>query len=164
LGPLQNNGGNNLTEKPLPGSPLIDKGNNAAAATLAADQRGALRVVGGRVDIGAVEFQPPQAAVALQINPNPAGPVRRALPPTAPVTPAAGAPNNRVTGTAPFMTAPNAVALGTATLDGAGKATLTTTAAAPLPVGAVQVVARYNGDGNYSPAVASNVSTLVVRP
>jgi hypothetical protein len=164
LGPLQNNGGNTLTEKPLPGSPLIDRGNNAAAATLTADQRGFLRLIGTKVDVGAVEFQPPQVTVALQLNPNAAVPFRRPVTLTATVTPSAGAPNNPVTGTVTFTTVPSAVVLGTATLDNTGKATLTTTAAAPLPVGTGQIVARYNGDGNYSPAVASNVFTLVQRP
>jgi hypothetical protein len=40
---------------PLPGSPAIDAGNNAAASGFATDQRGFTRVVNGIVDIGAVE-------------------------------------------------------------------------------------------------------------
>ena len=43
LGPLQHNGGPTLTRMPLPGSPAIDAGDNAAAAAagLTNDQRGA---------------------------------------------------------------------------------------------------------------------------
>ncbi len=60
LGPLQDNGGPTLTHAPLPGSPVIDKGNPAAPgsggnACPAADQRGVARPIGPRCDIGAVE-------------------------------------------------------------------------------------------------------------
>jgi hypothetical protein len=162
LGPLQNNGGATLTEKPLPGSPLIDKGNNAAAGNLTADQRGALRVVGGRVDIGAVEFQPPQVTVALSTSPRVTVPFRRPVTLTATVAPVAGAPNNPVTGTVTFL-ANGSVTLGTAALDNAGKAVLTTTNLAPLPLGTDQITARYNGDGNFSAAVSNVVTQTVQR-
>jgi len=46
---------------PLPGSPAIGAGSVAAASAFATDQRGLLRIVGGKVDIGAVEVQPPLA-------------------------------------------------------------------------------------------------------
>lgn len=69
LGPLADNGGLTLTHAPLLGSPAIDRGDNAevptdmfdidgdadTAETLPLDQRGGTRIVGGRVDIGAVE-------------------------------------------------------------------------------------------------------------
>ena len=42
---------------PLPGSPAIDAGSNAATNNFATDQRGLPRFVGPQVDIGAVEFQ-----------------------------------------------------------------------------------------------------------
>src|SRR5262249_38511430 len=65
LGPLQNNGGSTSTEAPLPGSPVIDAGDAAVdpatdpvTGAPLLDQRGGLRVVGGNVDAGAVEFQP----------------------------------------------------------------------------------------------------------
>jgi hypothetical protein len=53
LGPLQNNGGSTFTHELLTGSPAIDAGGPEF------DQRGLgfLRVAGGRIDIGAVEFQ-----------------------------------------------------------------------------------------------------------
>lgn len=69
LGPLADNGGCTLTHAPLLGSPAIDRGDNAEVPTdmfdidgdmdtaekLPLDQRLGSRVVGGRVDIGAVE-------------------------------------------------------------------------------------------------------------
>jgi hypothetical protein len=67
LGPLADNGGPTLTHAPLPGSPLINRGDPAAIAGLgdvpATDQRGApyARVASGRIDIGAVELQLPVA-------------------------------------------------------------------------------------------------------
>ncbi len=60
LGPLTDNGGPTLTHGPLPGSPVIDMGDPAFVAPPAVDQRGMPfdRIVGGRIDIGAVEDQP----------------------------------------------------------------------------------------------------------
>ncbi|HEX4146566.1 MAG TPA: choice-of-anchor Q domain-containing protein [Pirellulales bacterium] len=61
LGPLQNNGGSNLTLAPLFGSPALGAGDPAAAisAGLSTDQRGLPRVVDGAVDVGAFETQQP---------------------------------------------------------------------------------------------------------
>ncbi len=67
LGPLQDNGGPTFTHALLPGSPAIDKGNNAAALDaagqpLSTDQRGFSRILDGdgdtvaTVDIGAYEL------------------------------------------------------------------------------------------------------------
>jgi Ca2+-binding RTX toxin-like protein len=57
LGPLTDNGGPTLTEKPLPGSPVIDAGDDSVLAELEFDQRGEgfPRQVGEHVDIGAIE-------------------------------------------------------------------------------------------------------------
>jgi len=69
LGELLDNGGGVLTLSPLDGSPLIDAGSNAdipqdtydvdndgnTTEPLPLDARGGLRIVGGKVDIGAVE-------------------------------------------------------------------------------------------------------------
>ena len=62
LGPLQDNGGPAFTHQLQAGSPAIDAGDNALAVDadsnpLAFDQRGAgfNRILGGTVDIGAVE-------------------------------------------------------------------------------------------------------------
>jgi hypothetical protein len=64
LGPLVNNGGPTQTTALLPGSPAINAGDPAAVAGIGTtpqfDQRGApfSRVIGGRIDMGAVEYQP----------------------------------------------------------------------------------------------------------
>lgn len=55
LGPLQDNGGATLTHAPLPGSPLVDAGNDALSEDLLVDQRGQARRQGDAVDVGAVE-------------------------------------------------------------------------------------------------------------
>jgi len=63
LGPLADNGGPTLTHALLPGSPAIDAGDPSAVAGVGDvplyDQRGNpfTRVHGGRIDIGAFEFQ-----------------------------------------------------------------------------------------------------------
>jgi hypothetical protein len=60
LGPLQNNGGPTQTMALLPNSPAINAGDNALVPNdIWTDQRGLgySRFVGGRVDIGAFEFQ-----------------------------------------------------------------------------------------------------------
>jgi predicted outer membrane repeat protein len=62
LGPLADNGGPTLTHLPLPGSPAIDAGDPAYPLTYPYDQRGAPRVGGTRVDIGAVETMAPTDA------------------------------------------------------------------------------------------------------
>jgi hypothetical protein len=57
LGPLENNAGRTPTRAPLPGSPVIDAGVNAALPNgTTTDQRGYPRVMNNTVDIGAVEF------------------------------------------------------------------------------------------------------------
>jgi CSLREA domain-containing protein len=53
LGPLADHGGPTDTHAPLPGSPVLDAGNNATCPTT--DQRGAPRPQGGACDIGAYE-------------------------------------------------------------------------------------------------------------
>ena len=55
LGALANNGGPTQTMLPLAGSPLIDAGDPAFSG-LSTDQRGYVRIVNGRVDMGATEF------------------------------------------------------------------------------------------------------------
>ena len=63
LGALQSNGGVTQTHALLAGSPAIDAGNpappdNIAPACATADQRGTVRPVGARCDIGAFEYTP----------------------------------------------------------------------------------------------------------
>lgn len=59
LGPLQDNGGPTLTHSLLPTSPALDAGNPDFIPPPAFDQRGEGfdRVVGGRIDMGALESQ-----------------------------------------------------------------------------------------------------------
>ncbi len=57
LGPLDFNGGPTRTHLPLLGSPLVDSG--VAGGNPTTDQRGFARVVGGVIDIGAVELSDP---------------------------------------------------------------------------------------------------------
>ena len=56
LAPLGNYGGTTQTHALLPNSPALDAGNNANAP-VGNDQRGATRIIGSAVDIGAVESQ-----------------------------------------------------------------------------------------------------------
>jgi len=68
LGPLQDNGGSSATMALLPRSPAIDHGDPAFVPSsfippMTSDQRGALRVDAGRLDIGAYEAEPPHYPV-----------------------------------------------------------------------------------------------------
>ncbi len=68
LGPLQDNGGPTQTMAPLLGSPAIDAGDGTDAPPT--DQRGAPRIYGGAIDIGAYEVQAaptPVCAVAQDV-------------------------------------------------------------------------------------------------
>jgi CSLREA domain-containing protein len=70
LGALADNGGPTFTHLPQAGSPVINAGSNAAAASLTTDQRGFGRIAGGTVDIGAVEFgAKPGEGVAISDTP-----------------------------------------------------------------------------------------------
>jgi hypothetical protein len=55
LAPLANYGGPTLTHQLLPGSPALDAGNPAIPSPPATDQRGAARISGPAIDLGAVE-------------------------------------------------------------------------------------------------------------
>jgi hypothetical protein len=155
LGPLQNNGGPTLTRAPLPGSPVIDKGSNAAVPSgTTTDQRGFNRVVNTTVDIGAVEFQPPTTTTTLTINPNPS---TFGQPVTFTAQVAGTAPgSNTPTGTVTFMS--GTAFVGSTTVDATGKATLTT---AILPRGTNPVTATYSGDANFRSSVSPAVTEKV---
>ena len=68
LGSLGDHGGPTFSMPPLAASPAIDAGGTT---TLATDQRGFARVVGGAIDIGAVEIQTPPAQVTTQADSGP---------------------------------------------------------------------------------------------
>jgi len=57
LTPLGDYGGTTQTHALTPNSPALDGGNNALTAGLNTDQRGATRIINGKVDIGAFEAQ-----------------------------------------------------------------------------------------------------------
>jgi hypothetical protein len=57
LAPLGSYGGPTPTMPPLPGSAAIDPAGGQTNSAFSTDQRGFARVAGGRVDVGAVEFQ-----------------------------------------------------------------------------------------------------------
>ncbi|MEO8529272.1 MAG: choice-of-anchor Q domain-containing protein [Pseudolysinimonas sp.] len=69
LGTLGDHGGVTATILPLAGSPAINAGNPAFAAPPSLDQRGTgfPRVVGGRIDVGAVEVQAALAATGSTV-------------------------------------------------------------------------------------------------
>jgi hypothetical protein len=60
LEPLGDYGGPTRTMRPLPGSPVLNAGDNTNAPET--DQRGLPRIVLGYIDIGAVELQPDEFA------------------------------------------------------------------------------------------------------
>jgi Ca2+-binding RTX toxin-like protein len=82
LSPLQNNGGSTLTHALLSGSPAINAGNNSLippdtfdldgdgnkTETLPFDQTGKARIVGSKVDIGAVEFNSSPSLQTLSLQ------------------------------------------------------------------------------------------------
>ena len=75
LGPLQDNGGPTFTHALLPGSPAIDAGDPNFHPPPFNDQRGCLRVINGRIDIGSFETQPPRRPCATP-RPRPTPPPR----------------------------------------------------------------------------------------
>ncbi len=147
LGPLQNNGGPTFTRAPLTGSPVIDAGINTVLPATdpitgngVTDQRGFLRIVNARVDIGAVEFQPGGTATTLTVS---AAKVTtgKTVTLTAKVAASSGAPNNVPTGSVTFFD--GTTQIGIATLDATGTATFTTST---LPAGVLALTAVYTPD------------------
>jgi hypothetical protein len=158
LGPFQNNGGPTLTFAPLAGSPVIDRGVNAAVPPgMTTDQRGSLRIAGPAVDVGAVEFQP-AANVSLAANPGSLT-FGQSTTLTATVTGPAPGPNNPVTpGSVTFFNGPTPI--GTATLNPNGTATITFT---PPSAGTFMLGAAYSGNTNYPTSTSPAVPLQVAR-
>lgn len=65
LGVLQDNGGPTETMKPAFSSPAVNAGDPAFVAPPNFDQRGFLRVTGGRIDMGSVELSPGMVQFAV---------------------------------------------------------------------------------------------------
>jgi hypothetical protein len=169
LGPLQDNGGPLagapglqqalLTEAPLPGSPVIDAGFNSAVPVLSGvitpDQRGFNRIVNNRVDIGAVESQPPATMTTLAAAPSPAV---SGLPIALAATVTANTPgSNPVQGSVTFSV--DGVAVGSAGLSN-GVASLTLPA---LPPGTHTLAATYGGNVLFAASTGS-ASEVVTPP
>src|SRR6267143_1378239 len=94
LGPLQDNGGPTFTNIPLPGSPAINAGDPNFTPPPLVDQRGYVRVINGRIDIGSVEANsaPPTP------SPTPTASATPTATPSATVTPT-GTPSPTPTAT-----------------------------------------------------------------
>lgn len=160
LGPLQSNGGPTLTRALLAGSQAINAGDPAYAPPPSTDQRGAgyNRVIGGRLDIGAYEFQPAATTTTLTSSRNPSR-VGQLVTFTATVQ--ATAPgSNTPQGTVTFFV--DGVALATANVI-SGVAKFSTAA---LKRGTHTVIAFYNGFdlGNYhfDPSSSSPLTQRVI--
>jgi hypothetical protein len=158
LGALQNNGGTTETLALLPGSPAIDMGSNALAtsAGLTTDQTGRNRVVNGTVDIGAFEYQQPATTATLTSSANTTV-FGQLLTFTASVTVNAVG-SNTAAGTVTFFD--GTTALGTATLDASGHASLSTSS---LSIGIHTITVRFNGfmQGDY--VLAASTSTPLME-
>lgn len=163
LGPPTGNGGSTINRAPLPGSPLINTGQNTLIPPGAnLDQRSFPRIIGGTVDIGAVEFQPPQTttSLALPANPTPGAALTATV--SGP-TPDSAKPSGTVSffqgGTLMGGVLVGGTLIGNATLDATGKATLA------LSPGSFHFTAVFNGNpvlgllGSTSTQVAALVGT-----
>jgi hypothetical protein len=137
-------------------SPLVDAGNGAAiTASTTTDQRGLLRIVGTKIDIGADEFQPGGTSTALTVSTSPAV-FGQSITLTATVTATGTAPNNTPTGTVTFFN--GTTSLGSATLNASGVATLTLAA---QPPGALSITANYGGDKHFRGSVSAAAAVQV---
>jgi Bacterial Ig-like domain (group 3) len=136
-----------------PGSPAIDAGDPAFAPPPATDQRGFNRVAGGRVDIGAFEYQKADTATDLSASATSLAD-GQSVTLTAKVTATSGTPTGSVTFKDGNTT------LETVSLDANGVATLTT----KLAPGAHSLTAVYSGDSEFNPTKSSAVSVTVAPP
>lgn len=96
LGALRSNGGTTQTHLPQSYSPVIDAGDPEFSPPPSSDQRGKDRVVGGRVDIGSVEWVRPPADVPPPSDGSVSEPVPPASSPDEPVTVVVDTPAGQV--------------------------------------------------------------------
>lgn len=151
MGTLGDHGGDVATYALGASNPAIDAG--ASASCPAVDARGVTRPQLGGCDIGAVEYDPATqtvvAATPATTMPGDAVTLQAAV---TSVREATG-----VTGTVTFTDGPTT--LGTATLDGAGIATLSVTT---LALGAHTITATYNGAPRLS--TSSGTTPVTIKP
>lgn len=159
LGALQNNGGPTMTHALLAGSTAINKGDPFFVPPPSTDQRGAgfNRVINGRIDIGAYEFQAASTATTLTSSRNPA-PARQVVTFTATVQ--STVPGGNIpTGTVTFLVDNVAVAT-VALVNGIARFSTTT-----LTVGTHRVVASYNGsttgDYRFDPSTSAILNQVI---
>jgi hypothetical protein len=160
LGVLQNNGGKVQTQALLPGSPAIDAGDPAFLPPPATDSRnvGFNRIINGRVDIGAYEFQPSATTFTLTSSLNPS-PASQAVTFTAVV--AAVAPgSNALSGTVTFFI-DNIPTATVALVNGVAQFSIST-----LIFGSHTITAQYSGfqvgDYKFNPSSAGFVQSITL--
>ncbi len=140
--------GNLHTER---SSPVVAAGDVNAPQLPALDLDGRSRTVCNTVDMGVYEVHPqPATAVTSSKNPSVVGDT---------VTFTATVPGNCnvPTGTVTFYD--GVTVLGTATLNGNGVATLSTTS---LAVGSHNVTVAYSGDANFDPSISATLVQVVL--
>lgn len=146
LGPLQNNGGRVPTHALMAGSAAIDAGDIDYADTPGDfDQRIHRRVVNGRLDIGACEYQPPTVNLHLTASPDPVAGQSTTLTMTVtPDTPRSNPPTGVVTFYYNEYDKPNFLGV----IDVVnGKAVLSDVT---IPADAKLIGAQYEGDSDFS--------------
>jgi len=149
LGPLQDNGGPTQTQALLDLSPAIDAGNPAGCtdnlgAALTDDQRGFVRPVNGRCDIGAFEYNSP--------GPPTPTPTKTPTPtPTRTRTPTSTATSTPIQTATRTPTAPGPTSTPTATRTSTPTPTRTPTASAVSSVLPQALVVDPGGNGVFEP-------------
>jgi len=162
LGPLQDNGGTVETHALAAASLAVDNGDPAFAPPPSTDERGAgfNRVINGRLDIGAYEYQPPATTSSI-VSAIPSSPTPFGTAITITATVSGNAANSNLPhGIVTFMD--GATVLGPAALaDVGGVATAVfTTAPTQLTVGMHAITAVYSGATLGNPFNASTSTAL----
>ena len=164
LAPLANNGGPTLTMALLPGSPAINAGSDALevdsdGVLLAADQRGSgfPRVVAGTADVGAYEYPYLTTRISLVASGGATSTYGQSVTLTATIVIIDGG-TGVPAGLIEFFD--GRTRLGSVTLDGSGKAVLTTSA---LGIGSRSITATYGGDAGSTAATSGAIAVSVAQ-